>query len=55
MAKDKSPETPPVLQQEMGTLEVTEGVFRDLLKEALADVAGIAALTQPPSGRSSVR
>ncbi|HPD16298.1 MAG TPA: Asp23/Gls24 family envelope stress response protein [Planctomycetota bacterium] len=45
-----------VLRQDLGTLEVTEDVFRDLVRKVARDVPGVAGLGRP-SGlfrRSSV-
>ena len=50
MAKDKTPAQPPVLQQELGTLEVAEPVFQDLFVEAVADLPGVASLRREPGG-----
>jgi uncharacterized alkaline shock family protein YloU len=50
MAKESLGHAPPVLQQELGTLEVHDGVFCSLAARAIAGVAGVAAVGRAASG-----
>ena len=50
MAKQRPSQAPPALEQELGSLEVAEGVFRDLFTEAIGRVPGVAALNRPAAG-----
>jgi len=50
MTKDKPTEAAPVVRQNLGKLEVAEGVFRDIFRQAIADVAGVASVVRGPSG-----
>lgn len=50
MAKDVAPDEAPVLEQELGTLEVAEGVFHDLFAEAIANVPGVASVSRTSGG-----
>ncbi len=50
MAKSGTPQPTPVLQQEMGTLEVAEAVFHDLFAGAIAGVPGVASVSRMSGG-----
>lgn len=41
---------PPVVEQELGTLEVTDQVFCDIAARALSEVKGVAVVGKAPSG-----
>ncbi|MFW6108703.1 MAG: Asp23/Gls24 family envelope stress response protein [bacterium] len=50
MGKDVAPDEAPVLEQELGTLEVSEEVFHDLFAEAVAHVRGVASVSRGAGG-----
>jgi len=50
MASKKPPAPPPVLEQERGSLEVADRVFRDLVTRVARDVGGIAVIGRVASG-----
>ena len=50
MTKSATPHNAPVLEQELGTLEVGEGVFRRLFTDVITGVDGVASLSRPSSG-----
>jgi len=50
MGKEKPPEATPVVEQESGSLEVAESVFRALFKQAVSEVQGVASLSAEPAG-----
>lgn len=50
MVRDATAQNAPALGQELGSLEVSEDVFRRLFTQAITDVEGVAALSRPSSG-----
>ncbi len=47
MGNETTPAAAAVVQQELGTLEVAEQVFRDLALKALSDIEGVANVGRP--------
>jgi len=50
MGKDSTPQEPPVLQQALGSLEVTEAVFHGLFAEAIDAMPGVASVSRMSGG-----
>jgi len=50
MSKDASPEPAAVVQQELGTLEVADQVFCDLVRRVVGETEGVAATRRVSSG-----
>lgn len=50
MGKDKPTEAAPVIRQDLGKLEVAEDVFRDIFRQAIVGVPGVASVARGPSG-----
>lgn len=50
MAKDTPAPVPPLLEQELGMLEVADEVFCDIAARALSQVKGVAVVGRSPSG-----
>jgi len=50
MGKDSTPQEPPVLQQALGSLEVSEAVFHDLFAEVIDAMPGVASVSRTSGG-----
>ncbi|MFP4057169.1 MAG: Asp23/Gls24 family envelope stress response protein [Candidatus Brocadiia bacterium] len=50
MASVGHPPEPPVLRQELGTLEVSDRVFQDLVRRTVNEMPGVSRLGRPPTG-----
>jgi len=50
MAKGTSAGSAAVVQQELGTLEVADQVFRELVRRVVAEEPGVAAVRRAPTG-----
>jgi uncharacterized alkaline shock family protein YloU len=50
MAAEVTSQGPPVVQQELGTLEVEDRVFRDIFRRIVSQTPGIARLRRAPTG-----